>query len=199
MNIGTARTNKAPKMWNAWRSIPLSGKTGFAPILFPIAPGMSPFAVRRMGWSWLETPRSAWTLTTLRWKPGRTASQSARIHQPDVCLQASGAIPVRELSPVSIAADGGVVLFHAWLFMLADRPLYVFYNLREEGNRDQLNARLNQDWSAWSRVQRAMVGERNLGQQSIEIALQGYDSQADALDALKTRLPSLITLTHAEK
>jgi len=151
------------------------------------------------GWSWLETPRNPWTLISLRWKPGRTASQSARVHQPDVCLQASGAIPVRELSPVSIAADGGVVLFHAWLFMLADHPLYVFYNLREEGNRDQWNATLNQDWSAWSRVQRAMVGERNLGQQSIEIALQGYDSQADALDALKTRLPSLITLTHAEK
>lgn len=151
------------------------------------------------GWSWLETPHNSWTLTTLRWNPGRTASQSARVHQPDVCLQAGGAIPVQELPPVSVPVDGGEILFRTWLFQLADRPLYVFYNLREEGNHDQLNTTLNQDWSAWSRIQRAMIGERNLGQQSIEIALQGYDSQADALEALKLRLPMLITLTRAKK
>lgn len=144
--------------------------------------------------AWTGENGLRWMLTSLRWAPGRTASQSARIHQPDVCLEASGAVPVMELPPVTLQADGGEMVFHAWLFQYAGRPVYVFYNLWEEANRDQLNDTLQQDWSPWSRVQRALTGQRNLGQQSVEIAIQGCDSQEEALRTVRGSLPSLVRI-----
>ncbi len=146
------------------------------------------------GATWIGGGGRRWVFTSLRWAPGRTASQSARIHQPDVCLEASGAIPVMELPPVKIAADGGELAFHVWLFDYGGQPLYVFYSLWEEENRDQLDTALRQDWSAWSRMQRALTGQRNLGQQSVEIAIQGCSSPEEALGEMRAGLPGLVRI-----
>jgi exosortase len=139
-----------------------------------------------------------WSLFTFRWPPGRTATQSARTHRPETCLQASGAVLDRELEPVDIALGPANLRFKSYLFYLSGRPLFVFFTIWEEANRDARSRTLGQDWSGWSRIQRAFARERNLGQQSLEFALSGPQNRTEAVRLFKDRLPELIRCRNAE-
>ena len=143
--------------------------------------------------SWRESEGEKWTLTSLQWAPGATAAGSARVHQPDVCLRAYGALPVRKLPDITIPVAGGAIPFQAWLFEYARHPVFVYYTLWENGNQDHNNGMLLQDWSAKSRIQRALTGQRNFGQQSLEIALEGYESEEASVQAFQNELPQLIS------
>ena len=43
-------------------------------------------------------------------------------------------------------------------------------------------------------VNRALQGERNLGQQTIEFAINGYDDYEKALKVFKAKLPGFLSL-----
>ena len=103
-----------------------------------------------------------WSLATFRWHAGRTAPQSARVHRPDTCLQASGAVLERELEPVTIASGRANLRFKSYLFSLNGQPLFVFFTIWEEANLDAKSRAVSQDWSGWSRVQRAFAGSGTL-------------------------------------
>jgi hypothetical protein len=69
--------------------------------------------------------------------------------------------------------------------------LHVFYCLWS----DRVSAHENstvEDGSQLSRIRDVMAGKRNLGQQVLEIVIQGPDSDEDALNLLKQQLPHLI-------
>ena len=131
----------------------------------------------------------SWVLT---WGSGRTSTQSARIHRPENCLQGSGAILKKNLSPTIVEIEGTPLVFHSYLFHWQQAPLYVFYLLWEQGNRD-LHV-LDQDWSGISRLQRIWIGQRNLGQQSVEIVLTGATSDEEARTALKAGVEKMVHL-----
>jgi hypothetical protein len=42
--------------------------------------------------TWIDNNGGEWTLFAFRWAPGRTATQSARLHRPENCFTASGAV-----------------------------------------------------------------------------------------------------------
>jgi exosortase len=133
-----------------------------------------------------------WALFAFSWRPGRTATQSARMHRPDTCLQASGALLDRELEPITATVGPANLRFNTYLFHLGGQPLFVFFTIWEEANLDATSRKLGQDWSGWSRVQRAFARERNLGQQSLEFVLSSSENYDDAVRLLKRRLPELI-------
>ena len=142
--------------------------------------------------SWHDENELGWTVYSLTWSSGRTSTQSARIHRPENCLQGSGAILKKNLSPTIVEIEGTPLVFHSYLFHWQQAPLYVFYLLWEQGNRD-LHV-LDQDWSGISRLQRIWIGQRNLGQQSVEIVLTGATSDEEARTALKAGVEKMVHL-----
>jgi hypothetical protein len=133
-----------------------------------------------------------WLLFKFQWHPGRTATQSARMHGPDTCFQASGAVLDRQLAPIAVAIDSQNLRFKSYLFNLSGQPLYVFFTIWEEATPDTESRTLGQDWSGWSRIQRAFARQRNLGQESLEFALSGPEDYTEAVRMFKNRLPELI-------
>jgi exosortase len=123
--------------------------------------------------TWIDSDGGGWTLFALRWAPGRTATQSARLHRPENCFTASGAVLKRELETTTVVIDAIPITFRSYLFERNGVPLVVFYTLWEEANPDPLSARVLQDYSGLSRLQRVLTHERNLGQQSLEFVLTG--------------------------
>src|SRR5262249_25655094 len=55
--------------------------------------------------TWLDSDGRSWTLSAFRWAPGRTATQSARLHRPENCFTASGAVLKWELGTTSVVID----------------------------------------------------------------------------------------------
>jgi exosortase len=144
--------------------------------------------------SWHDRNGLGWTFYSLIWNSGRSSTQSARVHRPENCLQASGAILRKELS-LTIVEIGGIPLpFHTYLFDWNGTTLHVFYLIWEDGNRDVDLTALRQDWSGISRLQRVCFGQRNLGQQTLEIVLSGATSDEEARATLKTELGKIVQI-----
>jgi exosortase len=142
--------------------------------------------------AWREASGSSWACYFLVWNSGRTSTQSARIHRPENCLQGSGAILQAELKPARIDVAGGQLLFRSYIFEREGLPLYVYYLVWEEGNRDIDTGLQNQEWSGTSRLQRVWMAQRNLGQQSVEILLSGLPDEAAARNELKAKLKDIL-------
>lgn len=143
---------------------------------------------------WTDRDGRRWIVTSLHWAPGGAAPGSARSHAPDICLQASGAVAIRELPPVKLYVTGGTMCFKSRLFLLSNRPLFVFYHLSGATKRDRAGTPFKEAPSPWTGMQRVLAGQRNPGQQSVEIAIDGCTSQDEALAAIQSRLPALVSL-----
>ena len=98
----------------------------------------------------------------------------------------------RELEPVTVTVGPANLRFKSYLFYLSGQPLFVFFTIWEESNLDGKSRTLGQDWSGWSRVQRAFARQRNLGQQSLEFVLCGAENYQEAVGMFKARLPGLV-------
>jgi len=144
--------------------------------------------------SWQDHSGVQWSFYSLIWKSGRTSTQSARIHRPENCLQGSGAILKGELDKTVVDVGGTPLAFRTYLFERYGLPLHVFYLIWEEGNRDRDTDALMQDWSGMSRLQRVWLGQRNLGQQSLEIVLSGATSEEQARTKLKEDLSKIVRI-----
>jgi exosortase len=144
--------------------------------------------------SWVDRNGLGWTFYSLIWNSGRTSTQSARVHRPENCLQASGAILRKELSPTMVEIGGMQLPFHTYLFDWNGTTLHVFYLIWEDGNRDVNPTVMGQDWSGISRLQRVWFGQRNLGQQTLEIVLSGATSDDEARTALQAELGKIVQI-----
>jgi exosortase len=147
--------------------------------------------------SWVGSNGGGWTLFALRWARGRTATQSARLHRPENCFTASGAVLKRELETTTVMIDAVPLTFRSYLFERNGVPLVVFYTLWEEANPDRLSGRLLQDYSGLSRLQRVLDHERNLGQQSLEFVLTGRSDFRETQSRFKHALPLLLSWKRA--
>jgi exosortase len=143
---------------------------------------------------WRDQSGIGWSFYSLIWKSGRTSTQSARIHRPENCLQGSGAILKAELNNTMVDVGGTSLAFRTYLFELGGLPLRVFYLIWEDGNRDLDPAAVRQDWSGVSRLQRVWLGQRNLGQQTLEIVLSGTTTDEEARTTLKAELGKIVQI-----
>jgi hypothetical protein len=90
---------------------------------------------------------------------------------------------------------GGMPLaFRTYLFDWNGTTLHVFYLIWEDGNREVDPTILRQDWSGISRLQRVWFGQRNLGQQTLEIVLSGATSEEEARTTLQAELGKIVQI-----
>jgi exosortase len=147
--------------------------------------------------SWVDSEGGGWKLFAFRWAPGRTATQSARLHRPENCFTASDAVLKRELEATTVMIDTVPITFRSYLFERKGVPLVVFYTIWEEANPDRLSKTVLQDYSGLSRLQRVLTHERNLGQQSLEFVLTDRTGFRETQSRFKHALPLLLSWKRA--
>lgn len=145
--------------------------------------------IRSVGWT--ESDGSTWTMTSARWAPRQTSAQSARVHRPEVCLQATGSRYIGTQPNVRLEIPGGALAFDPIEMRWGNEPVYYFYCLYEEANRDVRN---DAALTRWNRIRRAFYGQRNLGQQTVEVGVRGYRDYASAREAAVKEMPGLLSL-----
>ena len=144
--------------------------------------------------SWTNPDGSSWMAFFLRWFPGRTAAQLATAHGPGVCLPATGMTMRSDLGIRPLRLKGIDLPFHTYVFDYNQRPLHVFYCLWEDRARDGRNPKIGESLTQAKRLRAVRGGVRNTGQQVLEIAVLGYDSQSQAEAALVRQLEEMIRL-----
>jgi hypothetical protein len=143
--------------------------------------------------TWKEPDGSDWSLYWIRWNPGNPQAEAAKVHRPDVCLNAEGAIMEQDLGTHLSSVGGMRIPFHSYTFRLGEQTLYVFFCLHEEiPGETPLSA--HPQFEGTEMIQRALRGQRRIGQQSMEIAVSGYPSERSAQAAFKARLGQLLQI-----
>lgn len=142
--------------------------------------------------AWREPDGSRWLTFFFKWYPARTSTISARQHRPEVCLPANGRTMRAELAPQIVPVGELQIPFRTYIFEDNGRPLYVFFCLWEVANRDTRQAGWRQDYTTASRLQRVWMGQRNLGQQSLEVILSGPDSPEEAAALFRRQMAALL-------
>ena len=140
---------------------------------------------------WTENDGSEWTLSLLKFGGGvKGTSQWAPMHTPDICFPSAG-MPLKETHPLNrMDVPGGQMVFSCWEFKTPRGPVFVFYCRHSEGNSDVTDAFLQDMFG----INRAIQGQRNLGQQTVEFAISGYGDYQKAFKAFKEQLPLWVSL-----
>lgn len=125
-----------------------------------------------------------------RWETGRTSATLATMHQPTVCLPASGltqigASPLRKF-PTPLGIDLPVEQYE---FLHRGQHLFVFYVVWQDRTGSERSA---DQVTKSQRISAALVGQRNLGQQTLEMVLTGPASPADAAEAFSRELAAIV-------
>jgi len=143
--------------------------------------------------TWNEPDGSDWSLYWIRWNPGNAAAEVAKVHRPDVCLNAVGAIMENDLGTHLIRAGDLELPFRSYTFHLGEKTLYVFFCLQEEGpGVPTTTSNSNPQFGAAGGFERALHGQRRVGLQSLELAVSGYPSELSARKACEARLAQLL-------
>ncbi len=145
------------------------------------------------GGQWRESDGAMWHLSALQFGGGpKGTSQWAPMHTPDICFPAAGMPLQKAHLPLRLEVQGGGrLMFQCWEFERKGAPVFVFYTRHDEGHTEDLDDAVLQDTFG---VNRALHGQRNLGQQTIEFALSGYPNYESAVMAFKAKAPYLLTL-----
>jgi len=65
-------------------------------------------------------------------------------------------------------------------FEYAGEQVYVFYCLWEDRSKQPDRPRIAEVWTRFARLESVLRGERNLGQQTLEIVIFGYHTPEEA-------------------
>jgi exosortase len=141
--------------------------------------------------TWTDNDGNDWSTFVLNWNPGKNSEQLARGHRPDICFPAAGAQLVDDFGRLSLDPNGVAMTFRHQTFESGNKLLYVFYCLWSDRISAHSSSKV-EDGTQAGRLQAVMDGKRNLGQQVLEIVIHGPDSDEDAVNLLKLRLPQLI-------
>jgi len=143
--------------------------------------------------AWKEPDGSDWSLYWIRWNPGNPAAEIGKVHRPDVCLNAEGAVMEKDAGMHLSAVGRMQIPFHSYTFRAGEKTLHVFFCLYEEGPRDgALDA--TPQFERVDMFQRAVKGRRHIGEQSLEFAVSGYRSERSAQEAFEARLGQLVRI-----
>jgi exosortase len=141
------------------------------------------------GVSWRDAAAHQWQMFFLRWEPGKNSAQLAKGHTPDICLPGTGHRLRAEHSAVRINVHGLELPFRHYEFGAGGRTLFVFYCLWEDR---AIAAAVAEDGTVGSRLEAVRAGRRHLGQQVLELAVEGPATAAESVAALRGQLEHLI-------
>lgn len=134
------------------------------------------------GGRWQDETGRRWVANYFRWEPGRNAVRTVMVHDPRVCLGATGKELVETL-PILNHRLGDVVLpFDAYWFREKGTDVFVFNCVIEDARRGLGQDREGTVLTTASRLDAVRAGKRNLGQRRLEAAVWG------ATDAMAARL-----------
>ncbi len=166
-----------------------SGATQFRPVKLSEAESRLLRVNQVEAGAWLDSGVEVMTYF-LRWEPGRTAAQLARLHRPEICLPSAGCFLRSNEGTWTGEANGVTLPFRQLVFDFNRTPLYVFYCLRED--RVTEGADISEDWTIRSRWQAMIEGRRNQGQQVLEVILRGPQTSPQAEEVMRRLLPVLV-------
>jgi exosortase/archaeosortase family protein len=131
-----------------------------------------------------------WQVVFLRWDPGRTAIHLAENHTPNICMTGAGYM-LDSITPQEWFAVNGLQLpFSVNAVTNTPRPFYVFYCLWDD--RASVQGFQTMGLAYGNRMASVLAGQRNPGQRSLEIAVAGPASAAEAGAAVLEELEKLI-------
>lgn len=132
----------------------------------------------------------ACTMFFFRWEPGRTSATLATMHQPTVCLPASGMIQLGAADRRTFATPIGLdIPVEQYEFLHNRQHLFVFYAVWQDRAGYALPT---EQVTRSQRLGAALAGQRNMGQQTLEMVLTGPADQAAAAEAFSRELAAVI-------
>jgi exosortase len=145
------------------------------------------------GAMWKSPEGQNWLMYFFRWQPGRTAALFIKTHRPDICLPASGMTLLSDNGLRLISVNGIDLPVRSYRFEHNGSPLHVFYCYWDaRSSYENTKSAVEEDWSARGRVRAALRGRRELGTQMLEVAVWGYEDDADADAALRQQLSEIV-------
>jgi len=146
--------------------------------------------------SWTEPDGSRWTAFFFKWIAGPPSSRIlARLHRPEICLPAAGYQLRKDRGTIGINAGGLNIPFHSLEFDYRGEPVFVFYCLWQDRRGAGQQLRIRDYWDdRLVGLESVLLGERNLGQQTLEIVISGYVTAEEAEAALRRQMGDLIRI-----
>jgi exosortase len=142
---------------------------------------------------WEDDDGSRWKTFFFTWAEGPTRSRIlARMHRPENCLPAAGYKLHEDRGTIAIKAKDLVIPFHDLDFEYEGDHVYVFFCLWEDRAKQLERPRIRDDWNQLAKLESVLLGERNLGQQVLEIVVFGYDKPEEAEAALRRDVEAMI-------
>ena len=144
------------------------------------------------GAEWTNEDSSHWVAYFFRWARGPSWSRIlARGHRPEVCFSAAGSKLCEDHGTITVQTKGCSIPFHAMDFEDDGGKEYVFFCVWEDGAKNS-GPRSEDRWSQIIRLRSVLLGQRNLGQQTLEIVISGVDSPKAAEAVFRREVASLI-------
>ncbi len=140
-----------------------------------------------------------WAMYWIRWNPGNTQAEVAKVHRPDVCLNAEGAVMEKDNGQRMFTVGSLRIPFHSYTFRLGDRLIYVFFCLSEERPGQTATTTAEPQFEGVDMLDRALKGQRHIAEQSLEIAISGCKSGAEAQKAFESRIQELMKVESPRK
>jgi exosortase len=141
---------------------------------------------------WQDADGLQWTMFFIRWDPGRTSAQLARSHGPEICLAAGGWVMQEDLGLRQMRINGIELPVRAYTFRVRDRLLHVFYCLWEQRPEADSAQSVAEELTVGRRLDAVRKGQRNAGQQAIEIAVGNVEGAEQAEAAVKRLLEKVL-------
>jgi len=141
--------------------------------------------------TWADDEGNLWSAFFLRWNAGKNSAQLAFGHRPDICYPAAGERLVKDYGRITVSAGGIHLPFSYQTFQNGSRLMHVFYCLWSDRVPPEGEAVPgNSTWK--SRWQAVLAGQRNLGQQVLEVDVLGPETGDAAVSSFRRELPRLI-------
>lgn len=142
---------------------------------------------------WREDDGSVWTMFHFRWLPGLATSRIVtRWHNPDICLTAAGFKRVAEYEPDVFRKGDIDLVFRTYRFDAEGRKTFVFFCVWEDRKEPGAAPAPSEEWTPASRWRAVLQRKRQLGQQTLEIAINGLDNVEDARAAFDRRIAAMV-------
>ena len=199
--IGTAawyEVGAAPQtVLPAWTVVPPSDAPGFQHLkiddrtrrLLRFDQGLS------ARWMRSDAPAAECTLFFFRWEPGHASGAQAEMHQPHICLTASGLTQIADWGVKPLALPDGITLpVRRYEFALNGRFIYVFFVVWQERTGAQLLR--DSAGSRWDRLQAVLEHRRNLGRQTLEFIEAGPRTAAEANERFEREASAMVHPTN---
>jgi exosortase len=144
--------------------------------------------------SWTDGDGSRWMAFFFRWAAGPPSSRiSARLHRPEICLPAAGYKLRMDRGTITINAKDLSIPFHALEFDYYGQPVYVFYCLWQDRRENSEELRIRDHWDhRLVGLESVLLGERNLGQQALEVVIFGYATPGAVEGAFRRQMEDLV-------